>query len=326
MQVYIRTPARLHLGLIDLNGDLGRMFGGLGVGIDYPNTIVEATLSKNTIITGEQKELATTITKKFFEIYPIKTQVHINIKQAIQPHTGLGSGTQLSLAIATALAKICKIKTSTKELSLAMGRAQRTGIGTAIFDKGGFVVDGGKNIQTKDDTSFPPLIFRQPFPEKWRFMIVIPKTEKGLSGQKEKNAFTKLPPMSVEEIGKMCRLTMLKLLPALIEQDIENFGEALAKIQIITGKYFAQIQGGTYYSTAATNCIEVMEKYGVYGVGQSSWGPALYGVIRKGEEKTIQAKVFSELKQSIDAQVFVTKANNKGAQIRLIKEKEENRN
>ena len=46
VKVYVKTPARLHLGLIDLNGDLGRMFGGLGVGIDHPNVIVEAEQSQ----------------------------------------------------------------------------------------------------------------------------------------------------------------------------------------------------------------------------------------------------------------------------------------
>ena len=42
MKVYVKTPARLHLGLIDLNGDLGRLFGGLGVAINCPNFVLEA--------------------------------------------------------------------------------------------------------------------------------------------------------------------------------------------------------------------------------------------------------------------------------------------
>ena len=46
MKVLVKTPARLHLGLIDMNGDLGRMFGGLGVGIDHPNIIVEVQNSR----------------------------------------------------------------------------------------------------------------------------------------------------------------------------------------------------------------------------------------------------------------------------------------
>ncbi len=74
----------------------------------------------------------------------MQPNVHINVKEAIPPHIGLGSGTQLSLAIAVALAKVFKVQASTQELTVAMNRARRTGVGTAIFEKGGFVVDGGK--------------------------------------------------------------------------------------------------------------------------------------------------------------------------------------
>ena len=52
MKVLVKTPARLHLGLIDMNGDLGRMFGGLGVAIDHPNVIIEAKRSEKFTVTG----------------------------------------------------------------------------------------------------------------------------------------------------------------------------------------------------------------------------------------------------------------------------------
>jgi beta-RFAP synthase len=317
VKVYVKTPARLHLGLIDLNGDLGRMFGGIGVGIDRPNIIVEAEQSDKMLITGEENALVTTLTKRFFDHYSIKSNVHINVKQTIPAHTGLGSGTQLALAVATALAKILNLKTSLQDLAITMGRVQRTGVGTAIFEKGGFVVDGGKTTKISSE-SVPPLIFRQPFPKEWRFIIVIPNTSKGLSGKEEKAAITQLPPMPAEEVGKMCRLTMMKLLPALAEQNIENFGEALTNIQIITGKYFAKAQGGIYNSPTAQECIELLHKLGAYGAGQSSWGPTLYAVVKKEQAKQICTKIHHQLGKDVGGQVFVAKANNKGAKIRLL--------
>jgi len=319
VKVYVKTPARLHLGLIDLNGDLGRMFGGLGVGIDRPNIIVEAKQAKETVVTGEENALATDLVKRFFSTYPVKANVHIDIKQTIPSHVGLGSGTQLTLAIATALAKILKVKASTQDLALAMGRVQRTGVGTAIFEKGGFVVDGGKTTKCDTDCKFPPLIFRQPFPRDWRFIIVIPNSNKGLSGKEEMSAITQLPPMPATEVGKMCRLTMMKLLPALAEQDIESFGEALTNIQIVTGQYFAQAQGGVYSSSTAEEYIELMQKLGAYGAGQSSWGPTIYGVVRKEQAKQICTKVQAHLRIGIGGQVFVAKANNKGVYVKLTK-------
>ena len=137
MKVYVKTPARLHLGLIDLNGSLGRMFGGLGVGINQPNIIVEAENARDFAVTGQEVELATAFAKRFFAAYQVEANVHINVKKAIPAHIGLGSGTQFSLAIATALARLFNIKASIPQLALAMGRAKRTGVGTSIFEKGG---------------------------------------------------------------------------------------------------------------------------------------------------------------------------------------------
>ncbi len=319
MKVTVKTPARLHFGLIDVNGDLGRLFGGLGVGIDHPNVIVEAQPAEKFSATGQEPVLAASLAKRFFDAYQTKPAAAINIKQTIPAHIGLGSGTQLSLAIATALAKVLNIKKSPQELALTMGRVKRTGVGTAIFQKGGFVVDGGR--LTKNGVcipdSFPPLIFRQPFPMEWRFVVALPNAHKGLANHQEADAFRKLPPMPTEQVGKLCRLTMLKLLPALAEKNLENFGDALTQIQIITGNAFAAVQGGTYSSAASAECINFMQTLGVHGVGQSSWGPALYGVVQKEDAKQIRLKVQTHLKKTVGGTVFIAKANNKGATIKV---------
>ncbi len=315
MKVQVKTPARLHLGLIDLNGDLGRMFGGLGVGINQPNIIVEAENDQKTSVTGEEAQFAQTLVNRFFTVYPVKTGVHLNVEKAIPAHIGLGSGTQFALAVATALSKLLKIDASPQQLALAMGRAQRTGVGTAIFEKGGFIVDGGK--KTSVNSGFPPLIYRQPFPTEWRFVVAVPNVQKGLSNSEETAAFSKLPPMRADEVAKICRLTMLKLLPALAEHDIESFGEALTEIQIITGNYFAHDQGGTYSNAQVADTLEFIKGLGVYGFGQSSWGPAVYGVVKQEQAKEALKKVKAYLAQGVGGEAFVAKANNKGAKIKI---------
>src|SRR6202142_4682202 len=95
VKVYVKTPARLHLGLIDLSGDLGRIFGGLGVAIDYPNVILEAEKSQTLTVSGEKVELTQKLVIRFLEAYAIKENVAINVKQAIPEHIGLGFGKQL---------------------------------------------------------------------------------------------------------------------------------------------------------------------------------------------------------------------------------------
>jgi beta-ribofuranosylaminobenzene 5'-phosphate synthase len=162
------------------------------------------------------------------------------------------------------------------------------------------------------------VIFRQPFPEDWTFVVAIPNGKKGLSKDEEIAAFKRLSPMPTEDVGRICRLTMMKLLPSLAEHDIKNFGEALTQIQIIVGKYFAQAQGGTYSSPTATDGIRLMQKLGAHGVGQSSWGPTFYGLFQKEKEaEEIQSKIEVFLKEGVGGQVFTAKANNKGVNIKV---------
>jgi beta-ribofuranosylaminobenzene 5'-phosphate synthase len=315
VKVTVKTPARLHLGLIDMNGDLGRLFGGLGVGIDHPNTVVEAQNAADFKVTGKEVELATAIANRFFNAYHVQPKVNLNVAEAIPSHVGLGSGTQLAIAVAVSLAKVLNVKASVPELAEAMGRAKRTSVGTSIFEYGGFVVDGGKNQKTQ---TFPPLLYRQPFPKEWRFIVVIPKQHQGLSNSEENHAFKKLTVMPAADVAEICRLTMLKLLPALAEKDIENFGDALTKIQVLTGNHFAQAQGGTYANPACADCIEFLKEAGAYGVGQSSWGPALYAVVKQEEAKALLAKTKVYLKAGVGGEAFIAKANNKGATIKTV--------
>lgn len=320
MKVYVKTPARLHLGLIDLNGDLGRIFGGLGVGISRPNVILEAQQSKRFTVSGEKAEVVKALAKRFFEAYHIQPNVSLFVKQTIPEHVGLGSGTQLALAVAAALAKLSNVKASTQELAIVMERGQRTGVGTAIFEQGGFVVDGGKIVKNGSCLSkFPTLILRKSFPEHWRFVVAVPSTSMGLAGEQEKLAFKQLPQMPTENAGKICRLIIMKLLPALIECDIKSFGDALIQIQMTVGENFSGVQGGRYFHASIAEGVEFMRKLGAYGVGQSSWGPTFYGLLEKEEAREAQRNVQAYLEKSFHGDVFIAKPNNRGAYIKLIK-------
>jgi beta-ribofuranosylaminobenzene 5'-phosphate synthase len=61
-----------------------------------------------------------------------------------------------------------------------------------------------------------------------------------------------------------------------------------------------------------------MLKEGVYGAGQSSWGPTVYGIVKDTEALRVCEKVQEFLKDAV-GEVFVAKANNQGATIRTIK-------
>jgi beta-RFAP synthase len=320
MKVYVKAPARLHLGIIDLGGELGRLFGGMGIAINYPNVILQAEKSQSLSFKGEKSELLRRLVEVFLEKYNVEPEFAIDVKQTIPQHVGLGSGTQLALATAVALAKLSNINASVQELAATMGRGKVSGVGTAVFDKGGFVVEGGVKIRKNksiSSDSFPPVIFQASFPDDWFFTVAVPKVKRGLSGEAEANAFSYLPPMSMEQAGRISRLILMSLLPALKEKDIKTFGDALTQIQNIVGDCFASAQGGRFSSSPSGECTRYMLKHGALGVGQSSWGPTVYGLVegeKQAEKLSLEVRGF--LQKSTGGQVFCTTANNRGAYIK----------
>jgi beta-ribofuranosylaminobenzene 5'-phosphate synthase len=321
MNVYVRAPARLHLGLIDLGGDLGRVFGGIGVAINHHSIILEAKTSKNFEIKGAKSDILRPMVELFLKKYNLKSEVAINVKQTIPEHVGLGSGTQLSLAVTTAVAKLFHISVSVEILAQEIGRGQVSGVGTALFESGGFVVEAGlrsqgnKPIQASEN--FPPVIFHQPFPQDWFFVVAIPEVKKGLSGHEEARAFEHLESMTKEKSCLVSHLILMGLLPALKEKDIGTFGKTLTQIQNILGDYFSTVQGSRFSSSPSGDCIKHMLENGAYGAGQSSWGPTVYGLAHgKVEAKKLAFTIKTFLQESVGGQVFFTAANNKGAYIK----------
>ena len=58
---------------------------------------------------------------------------------------------------------------------------------------------------------------------------------------------------------------------------------------------------------------------GAYGVGQSSWGPAIYGLVEgKKQANNLESAVKSFLQDNGGGRVFIAGANNQGAIIKKV--------
>ena len=87
----------------------------------------------------------------------------------------------------------------------------------------------------------------------------------------------------------------MKLLPALVEGDLPGFGSALTEVQRVTGAWFAPEQGGVFAPGEGAELIRRMAEWGAEGVGQSSWGPAVYGIVDGPERSRELARVAREV-------------------------------
>ncbi|MFB3101199.1 MAG: GHMP kinase, partial [Gammaproteobacteria bacterium] len=104
--ISIIAPARLHLGFMDMHGGLGRQFGSLGLSLSDIFTHITAKKSDAIVIHGPSSNRGTEYVSRILNALKIKGGVEITIHDAIPEHAGLGSGTQLSLAIGIAIARL----------------------------------------------------------------------------------------------------------------------------------------------------------------------------------------------------------------------------
>lgn len=333
MNIVVRTPARLHLGILDTNGNLGRLYGSIGVAIERPNVVLEAEPADRLLVEGLETERVATFARRFLDRHALLCGARLCLKARIPSHVGLGSGTQLALAVGAALARLNDLEIGVEEIAVATGRGAHSGIGIAAFEHGGFVLDGGRRVITGSqavlstkqelprdaERGVPPVLFCRPFPEDWYFVVVVPEVEAGLSGEREKRAFQTLPPAPQPLVERISRLLLMRMLPALVEQDIASFGNALTEIQRLVGESFASVQGSRYAHTLLEQLIGFLLDSGAAGAGQSSWGPTTYALV-EGRDQALRLE--SEARGYIEChgggQTFCVRADNRGAWVEQI--------
>jgi beta-RFAP synthase len=185
------------------------------------------------------------------------------------------------------LSEVYGVPEDVLQLAQATGRGKRSAIGTWAFALGGFIVEGGRRPESE---SIAPLLARFAIPTEWRYVLAVPAGGRGLSGAAETRAFEELPRPSDREVERVSHLVLMQLLPALVEVDLASFGAALSEVQRITGGWFATQQGGIFAPGPTEELITAMAQWGAAGVGQSSWGPAAYGLVEGAEAAAALAR------------------------------------
>jgi len=102
------------------------------------------------------------------------------------------------------------------------------------------------------------------------------------------------------------------LLPALVEEDLTTFGFGLTQIQRLVGEMFRPVQGERFAHALVADVVDELLAGGAAGAGQSSWGPAVYGLVRGDEAARSLAR---RIEDRLDGRgvVLATSFNNRGA-------------
>ena len=310
--VQITTAARLHLGFLDLNEDLGRRFGSIGLAIDAFSTRIELREAPSFEVLGEERERGAEIARRIAESLGLEARGKLTISNAIPAHAGLGSGTQLALAIAAAFRKLGRLPLDAREDARLLDRGARSGVGVALFERGGLAVDAGRGPLTE----VPPVIAHLSFPEDWRILLILDPRIEGAHGEAERRAFAGLPRFPAEAAGEICRRTLMQILAGAAEKDLEVFGDGVARVQEIVGDYFAQAQGGgRFASTAVGQVAARLKGLGAHGIGQSSWGPTGFAFASNPDHaQFLIRRACNECERGVE--IRICSARDHGAEIR----------
>jgi beta-ribofuranosylaminobenzene 5'-phosphate synthase len=311
--IHVVTPSRLHITLIDLNGALGRIDGGVGLTLDFPSVKIKAKKATQLSISGATEFAEKIRSAAVAVLAPHNIDgVAIEVIQEYPAHVGLGSGTQVALAVGTAISELYGLRLTPTSIAKLTGRGGTSGIGVAAYEWGGFIIDGGHKGKTEFLPSSasgkyapPPIIVRHDFPD-WTIVLAIPNLQ-GASDKREIDIFQKQCPLPLAEIQELCHVILMEMLPAVVEEDIESFGRSINRVQTIGFK-----RRELELQPFCARLVQFMRENGAIGAGMSSFGPVVYGIT---DGTRLQNAVQGYLNDTVSGAAYAVKAQNRGAYV-----------
>jgi beta-ribofuranosylaminobenzene 5'-phosphate synthase len=319
-RVRVATGGRLHFGFLNLSLAHERLYGGLGVALAEPRTVVAAEPAAGVVCDHADARAYAARATALLDV----PGVRLDVTSSLPRHAGLGSGTQLALSVLEAVAAAHGASADVRELAPDLGRGGRSGVGVGTFEAGGVVVDAGHPTArfTTDrpadgEWTVPPVTARHAVPDDWRFLVVLPDADPGRDGDAEDESMRAVveradPTVSDRIAGVLGR----RLLPAVATGSAERFGQAVAEIGRLNGTWYADEQGGVYRPPVGAVVSSLDDDPAVYGAGQSSWGPAVYGVTDADRADDARAAGEAALSEAdVGGTVRVVRGRNAGADV-----------
>jgi beta-ribofuranosylaminobenzene 5'-phosphate synthase len=329
MRATVSTGARLHVGFGNLSLAHERLYGGVGLALAEPRVQLSARPADavtcrpagDDVDLRSVREYATTAC----DLLDVPG-VELTVEAALPRHAGLGSGTATALATLAAIARAHGADVRPRERAPVLGRGGRSGVGVAAFERGGFVVDAGHPTErfttqppAQGDWTVPAVLARHALPTDWRVVLVLPDAEPGRHGGDEDASMRAVVESADPSVAdELAALIVRRLLPAAAEGRLESFGDAIAEFGRLNGAWYADEQGGVYRPPAGRIVGELRESPSVAGVGQSSWGPAVYALTDAGRADAARRAARQALDATgSDGDVLVTRPRNEGATVEV---------
>ncbi len=326
-RVIVKTPSRIHVTLIDMHGGSGRVDGGVGIALEEPGILLEVRQNPVLEVTGGDsviRDQIAGIVRHVLEKIPAGGEVAITVRSHVPSHVGLGSGSQLALAVARAICECYGSTLPVQALARLVGRGGTSGIGTAAFEQGGFIIDGGHRFGRGCEKSEfrpsrasrgvrpPPVIVRHEFPADWCILLAMPNLPPGASGGKESDIFRTHCPVPLSEVQALCHEVLMRMLPGIAERDLDLFGSSINAVQHLG---FKKVELSLQPKEIPL-LMENLRSSGAAGAGLSSFGPTVYAISDTGM-RGIEQAAHSFMEAHGGGSTLITSAHNSGAVVRV---------
>ena len=278
MTVVVTTGARLHFGLLCGAPDSGWHYGGVGLMVDQPAWRIQVSrgpLTGEDVIHAHDTTMhrVESVLSRFRQVVTDLSCVECTVHSAAPFHSGLGAGTQFTLALGTALIMLSgkPRPDDISEFASALDRSRRSAVGTYGFDHGGFVIDHGIPQDATTSRAFD----RVRFPDAWRVVMLSPQMAAGLSGEPEETFFGRQNYLADDTVSRIGQLIEADLAVALRDEKFQRFCDALESYGHLAGEYYAAAQGGVFSDRQMEKLVHELKLKDITGAVQSSWGPTV---------------------------------------------------
>lgn len=326
----IKTGCRLHFGLVELCAAAEYCYAGLGLALQSPGYTIRVDLS------GEASDSspADEYDQRVKDARQVSSLRHpVEIVEVLPLHCGLGAGTQLGVAIAAAslLASseqadrerttswqqmpIDEARWSEDSLARLSGRGKRSAIGLHAFRHGGFIVDQGHGDSDARHFSCD----HYSLPRDWRIILATPQKQTGTSGQQETALMEQVAGRANPHAPAMLKLIdSISSIASNPASCFDQFTGQLAEYMRLASSLFLEAQGGMYNGEALSAVACTLKSAGASAVGQSSWGPTIFGFAADAASAEEIAARFQAISPVADCLIQVAKPAQHGATWRVM--------
>lgn len=321
-----------------------RSFGGVGVMVDRPFVHVRLRRAEAFLGRGPLAERAVAFAREAAGAWGLseKAACEIDVVATPRSHVGLGSGTQLALAVAAGMHQLYRASAATAgdvpaefpvdeersfeaaealEFARAVGRGRRSCVGIHGFSRGGLIVEAGRFVPARvpaEDGEFSPLVARVRLPSTWRCVVIIQRDAIGLHGEPERQAFQELAPVPRGMAAELARIALMEILPAAVEGRFAAFSEAVRCYGELAGRPFAPVSERLPHAVTTSQLIELLDELGIRGAAQSSWGPAVMVCCESLEAAGQLVERFDALNLLPQYEPIIARFDAQGATLRIL--------